>query len=420
MTERLQDLPFHIEPDAWVPVADLLKKFHPFNSQVRWEPEKEAIAQSIQDYGFVGESIIVNPWNDKIVSGHGRVEVCADRGFTGNLPVVYLRLEGEDEHRRAMLQFNRARGHQDPELVRREVTLLVNQLGRERTAVELGVMDDELANLLGEVGNPDFLGIDKASQPAHRNHPVDAIFTWNSGSGECCVAVRAGFKFGIQSRSNTVNAICTEHDQPPHKVVFVDNDYFQYDQALHVRIVELFRPKYATVRDIMTQAQCQAAKIAYYPLDQILDWAAEIEQYAENVILIPKYDCMDKIPERHMLGYSVPTSHGGTPLSVDLFRGRRVHLLGGSWKAQLAHLAALGDDVVSIDNNYIQKTANYGQFCYPDGRMGSAADFIGGDPWLTNPREVAFALSVGAVSTKVNELFPGSMTPLPFFSQPED
>ena len=83
-------------------------------------------------------------------------------------------------------------------------------------------------------------------------------------------------------------------------------------------------------------------------------------------------------------------------------------------------LAALGDDVVSIDNNYIQKTANYGQFCYPDGRMGSAADFIGGDPWLTNPREVAFALSVGAVSTKVNELFPGSMTPLPFFSQPEE
>jgi hypothetical protein len=100
--------------------------------------------------------------------------------------------------------------------------------------------------------------------------------------------------------------------------------------------------------------------------------------------------------------------------------GRRVHLLGGSWKAQLAHLAALGDDVVSIDNNYIQKTANYGQFCYPDGRMGSAADFIGGDPWLTNPREVAFALSVGAVSTKVNELFPGSMTPQPFFSQSEE
>ena len=120
----------------------------------------------------------------------------------------------------------------------------------------------------------------------------------------------------------------------------------------------------------MSPGQCKRAGIKYYPLEKILDWAEEVGEYAENVILIPKYDCIDQIPEKFMLGYSIPTSHGRTPLPVEAFYGRRVHLLGGSPDAQIQYWSQLRDEVVSLDNNYILKMAVFGQAWTPQGRTG--------------------------------------------------
>lgn len=246
------------------------------------------------------------------------------------------------------------------------------------------------------------MGVEPNAQPNPRVLPLDVIYTLQGADVTCCLAALAGLKYGIQSGSYRLCPYTSELSGR-HEVAFVDNDYFAYDHAKHVETVARFRPKYATVRDVMTEAQCAAAGIDYYPLEQILDWADELSQHAQNVIVIPKFDCIDAIPERYMLGYSVPTSHGGTPLHVDLFRGRRVHLLGGSWKAQLAHLAALGDDVVSLDNNYLQKQANFAGFVYPDGSAGSLEEDLGIKG--NNPRYTALSISFGNVAAKVNELY---------------
>ena len=104
--------------------------------------------RSISDYGFLGESIIVNPWNDKIVGGHGRVEVCWERGYRGNLPVIDLRLESELEHRRAMLRLNKARGHQDIEKERQEMQDLLSILDAADLQKDMAMMDSEVADLL--------------------------------------------------------------------------------------------------------------------------------------------------------------------------------------------------------------------------------------------------------------------------------
>ena len=85
-----------------------------------------------------------------------------------------------------------------------------------------------------------------------------------------------------------------------------------------------------------------------------------MEQLVERVMEIPKYDCLDDIPEEFMLGYSVPSSYGGTPMPLEAFKGRDTHLLGGSWKLQRNALAVLGKDVVSLDNNNIMTIAKYG------------------------------------------------------------
>lgn len=260
---------------------------------------------------------------------------------------------------------------------------------------------DELDTLMMRA--TDNLGVPKGTKPNPRKLPLDVIYTLQMCDCTCCLAVQAGFKYGIQSAHYR---LCPyEHMLTGrHEVAFIDNDYFHYDHAVHVKAVAELKPKYATVRDIMTRQQCKKANIEYYPLEQILEWAAELEEHAENVILIPKYDCIAQIPEQYMLGYSVPTSHGGTPLPTEMFKGRRVHLLGGSWKAQLDHLAALGDDVVSLDTNHIMLIASkFGQFVDLDGNTKAVADI--GLGYLNNVRYAALALSFGAIGAKVNELY---------------
>ncbi|MCA9981689.1 MAG: hypothetical protein KDD89_12670, partial [Anaerolineales bacterium] len=239
--------------------------------------------------------------------------------------------------------------------------------------------------------------------PSARKLPIDVIYTLQMADCTCCLAVQAGFKYGIQSAQYN---ICPYEDRLSgrHKVTFIDNDYFNYDHETHLAAVKKFRPKYATVMDVITEAQAKKDGVKRaYPLEQILEWAEELEQYAENVIVIPKYDCLDRIPPKFMLGYSVPTSHGGTPLPPEMFKGRRVHLLGGSWKMQLAHMAVLGDDVVSIDNNHVLNISRFGQYVLPNGETSQLEP--SGFGYLNNPRYVALALSFGAIGAKVNELY---------------
>jgi hypothetical protein len=406
--ENTVQIDFHVEPDEWLDIEQLTQMYHPFNSQVRNDAELTAIERSIREEGFTAEMIILNRVNQKIVSGHGRVQVCWNMGYRGKLPVIWKEYQTEEEHRRSMLRWNKARGHQDAELEKREIEALIEAYGQEQVQLDQGYTDEQIAELLATLTEGEtYLGVEKDAQPNPRHLPIDAIFTWNSGAGECCVAVRSGLKFGVQSKKG--RTYCPLAIRPRHKITFIDNDYFDYDHAVHVEYVSHYKPKYATTRDIMTKEQCQKAGIPYFELSQILDFAEELSQHAENVILIPKYDCLDKIPDKYMLGYSVPTSHGGTPLPVSAFKGWRVHLLGGSWKAQLAHMAELEDDVVSLDNNYVGLIANYGSFIYPDGRTGSVNEILGG-MWAVSPREIAMAISFSAIGSKLNELYGDTAT----------
>ena len=45
----------------------------------------------------------------------------------------------------------------------------------------------------------------------------------------------------------------------------------------------------------MSSDQCRKNDVEYYTFEQILEFAEEVDKYAENTILIPKYDCIDKI-----------------------------------------------------------------------------------------------------------------------------
>jgi hypothetical protein len=62
----------------------------------------------------------------------------------------------------------------------------------------------------------------------------------------------------------------------------------------------------------------------------------------------------------------------------------------------------MGEDVISLDNNYIMKTAQYASFVYPDGETGTLSDL---ELDVINPMIVCLAISFGNMGLKIQELF---------------
>lgn len=218
---------------------------------------------------------------------------------------------------------------------------------------------------------------------------IDAIFTFRGGTALCCLAVKTGLLFGVNSQ--TYKPCCYEQLMPGHRVAFVDNPFRNYNHYKHVSLVAKLKPKYATAMDIMRPGD----------LPRILDEAAEIAEHTENIIVIPKCDVINDIPANYVLGYAVPTSHGGTALPYTAFGDRPVHLLGGSWQQQRQLILESGMNVVSLDNNHINKIAKNGWYVDYLGRQFSLANTLPTfkrSPWYT-----CMTLSFAAIRAGVDD-----------------
>lgn len=164
------DLQFKVTPDEWIDIEELLTLFHPENSQVATEGEDAAIQDSILRRGFVAEMLVLNPWNRKLVSGHQRTRNCYELGYRGKLPVVYLEMTSEEDHRLAMLQFNRARGHQDQSRMLAEIEYLLKNSTETpaEIAVALAKSEEEIKQLLA-LANPEPAPEQPEDEPAETN-----------------------------------------------------------------------------------------------------------------------------------------------------------------------------------------------------------------------------------------------------------
>ncbi len=139
---------------------------------------------------------------------------------------------------------------------------------------------------------------------------------------------------------------------------FLDICWDRYDFRRHLAAVRTTRPLCTVAQDIVRRRD----------LTRVLDQATELAEYAETVIVVPKdvrlaHELDSLIPRRFVLGYSVPSTYGGTRISPHHFR-RPVHLLGGRpdtqrWLGELM-------PVISFDCNRFTLDAAYGK--YFDGR----------------------------------------------------
>lgn len=149
----LSSIEFLSQPDEWVGVEKLRTMYHESNSQVRDPIELAAIQRSLKKNGMAGALIVINRWNGKLLSGHGKVEAAYQGGYRGDMPVVYRHIPSDMEHRLVMLQLNMAMGHQDEELQRREVKYLLDLLPFQEVLPDLAMTETELADLLNLASN---------------------------------------------------------------------------------------------------------------------------------------------------------------------------------------------------------------------------------------------------------------------------
>lgn len=154
---------------------------------------------------------------------------------------------------------------------------------------------------------------------------------------------------------------------------FADQNYKKPDFDRYLAAVEEHKPRIATVIDWMRDEQ----------LAEVMMWAEAIAPHVETVIIIPKIaGGIARLPKTVggkpvRLGYSVPTSYGGTGVSLAEFGRWPVHLLGGSPSEQYKLSRRL--NVASVDGNYCQLMSRYNQYFVPDG----AANFAKNKCWPT-------------------------------------
>ncbi len=133
---------------------------------------------------------------------------------------------------------------------------------------------------------------------------------------------------------------------------FLDVDWQNYNFNRHLETTRITRPLVTVAQDIRNRNS----------LNRILDQADRLSQWAEHVIVVPKAlslaeDLEEVIPPQFILGYSVPTTYGGTRIPPNFFK-RPVHLLGGRPDTQRKLAEEMS--VISLDCNRFTLDAAYG------------------------------------------------------------
>ncbi len=128
------------------------------------------------------------------------------------------------------------------------------------------------------------------------------LFFCNGGgtSRYDAIAKEEGWRLGIQSTNRQGEP---RKNKPGWHMEMIDNEWGEgYRHNHHIDLIKANKPLIATVKDIETVDQ----------LPDTLKHAREIAPYCGRVILIPKIECW--LPTEYWIGFSVPTSHGSTPV----------------------------------------------------------------------------------------------------------
>lgn len=188
---------------------------------------------------------------------------------------------------------------------------------------------------------------------------MEIVFCANGNRRFSQIAKDAGFLLGAQLPGTVYFSLW-----------FADQNWKNPNRDQYMKALAQHRPYMATVLDYEHPEQ----------RTEILSWAEEAAQFVEIIQIIPKWsgaiaELPHKIGNRPIrLGYSVPTSHGGTSVPLWEFTNwpHGVHLLGGSPHKQM--YIANYMPVRSVDGNMAMGLAlRWAQF-WTNGTARNAAN----------------------------------------------
>lgn len=218
--------------------------------------------------------------------------------------------------------------------------------------------------------------------------PVDVIVTVIGGEQSAAAILAGGGLVGTRSSATPPDGVPIE---------FVDWPFQLEDPSVeaHVDAVADHEPRYAVAPDAEPGRS----------LDTTLDVAERLEPHAEHVLVVPKDVPPAAIPDRYRV--AVPFRDG---FDTDLvrntfpdFRGRPVHLLGGSPTDHFRLVGRHELDVRSVDTPKVLAWADFGRVWVAGKR--SADDVEDLDlPELLVEREAAFALGERVMDLRPDDL----------------
>lgn len=232
------------------------------------------------------------------------------------------------------------------------------------------------------------------------------IFCYGNNKLLADIAVAVGFKYGARLPAATF-----------YSVYFADQNYDQYQKAKNSGDIAKCRRLRKSYMDSLAEHHPFMASVYDWmkkeELPEVLDWAEEAAQFVDVVMLIPKVQRGIHLLPRKIggkpvyLGYSIPTTNGGTPLPYEDFRGWPVHLLGGSPQKQLKLFHNPNLNVVSVDGNMAAKQAHKCRFWRLE--KGSKGHWInlkevGAGDWGSGSNTEAFRRSMVNIFSAWNEV----------------
>lgn len=187
-------------------------------------------------------------------------------------------------------------------------------------------------------------------------------------------AYQIGFAPGLSEEYDYQDTAFTNVNVP---VVFLDNDFRDPDVERWLGVFEHYEPKIGVLGDAYTREEAREYVAVAH---QIRD-----AHPAAEPIIVPKCDCFDLIPDEIVLGYAEGAKNGDGKsathphdFSDDTdWRGRRVHILGGTPTRQYQAIERLTTpglqglppaDIIGLDyNGYVHMTQQAGKYWTRDG-----------------------------------------------------
>ena len=139
---------------------------------------------SLEEFGYV-EPLVVNEVNNRLISGHQRLNVLRDNGCE-EVEVSIVHIEEEAREKALNVLLNKVKGKWD----KTKLADVLKSIGDEYNALDLGFEESDIAEFLK---NDDDLGVD-----GEKADKMDEGIQRRTGAAAVVVAI-AGVRFNIQA-----------------------------------------------------------------------------------------------------------------------------------------------------------------------------------------------------------------------------